>query len=69
MALKCDFHIHTKYLGCANETMELDAIARRCREVGAECIGITDHLNTPDRLEFKKFCRSCRKHTPHRETK
>ena len=54
MALKCDFHIHTKYLGCANETMELDAIARRCREVGAECIGITDHLNTADRLELHR---------------
>ncbi|NOR49842.1 MAG: 50S ribosomal protein L33 [Desulfuromonadales bacterium] len=25
--------------------------------------------NTPDKLEFKKYCRFCRKHTPHRETK
>ena len=24
---------------------------------------------TPDRLEFKKYCRTCKKHTPHRETK
>ncbi len=24
---------------------------------------------TPDRLEFKKYCRSCRRHTVHRETK
>ena len=24
---------------------------------------------TPDRLEIKKYCRFCRKHTPHRETK
>ena len=24
---------------------------------------------TPDRLELKKYCRFCRKHTPHRETK
>src|ERR1700716_729036 len=23
----------------------------------------------PDRLELKKFCRWCRKHTPHKETK
>ena len=23
----------------------------------------------PDRLELKKYCRWCRKHTPHRETK
>ena len=25
--------------------------------------------NTPDRLELKKFCPHCRKHTAHRETK
>lgn len=25
--------------------------------------------NTPDRLEMKKYCRFCRKHTLHRETK
>ena len=25
--------------------------------------------NDPNRLEFKKFCHFCRKHTLHRETK
>lgn len=25
--------------------------------------------NNPDRLEMKKYCRFCRKHTLHRETK
>jgi len=25
--------------------------------------------NTPDRLEIKKYCRWCRQHTPHKETK
>ena len=25
--------------------------------------------NDPDRLEMKKFCRFCRKHTLHKETK
>ena len=24
---------------------------------------------TTERLEFKKFCRKCRKHTPHKEAK
>ncbi len=24
---------------------------------------------TPDKLEFRKYCRFCRKHTPHREGK
>ena len=25
--------------------------------------------NHPDRMEIKKFCRFCNKHTPHRETR
>ena len=25
--------------------------------------------NTPDRLEMNKYCRFCKKHTLHRETK
>jgi large subunit ribosomal protein L33 len=25
--------------------------------------------NQPDRLELKKYCRFCNKHTPHRETR
>jgi len=25
--------------------------------------------NTPDRVEFKKFCRWCGSHTPHRESR
>ncbi len=25
--------------------------------------------NTPDRVELKKYCRFCKKHTLHRETK
>ena len=25
--------------------------------------------NTPDRIELSKYCRFCKKHTVHRETK
>ena len=25
--------------------------------------------NSPDRLEMNKYCRFCKKHTPHKETK
>ena len=28
-----------------------------------------DKKNNPDRLEMKKYCRFCKKHTVHRETK
>jgi histidinol phosphatase-like PHP family hydrolase len=51
---RSDIHIHTKYLGCANETMELSAIARECERLGVECIGIADHLNTPEQLELHR---------------
>jgi len=47
---RCDFHIHTKYLGCANDTMEVEAIVAECQRLGATQIGITDHLNTLDKL-------------------
>lgn len=26
-------------------------------------------VNTPGKIQLKKFCRHCRKHTKHRETK
>jgi len=30
---------------------------------------VKNKKNTPDKLELKKFCPKCRKHTPHKETK
>ncbi len=47
---RCDFHVHTKYLGCANATMEIPAIVRECERLGVEALAITDHLNSPDQL-------------------
>lgn len=32
-------------------------------------IGLKNKKNTPDRLELKKYCKFCQKHTVHRETK
>jgi histidinol phosphatase-like PHP family hydrolase len=48
---KCDFHIHTKYLGCANATMEIPAIVQECQRLGVRQLGITDHLNSLDKLD------------------
>jgi len=45
-----DFHIHTKYLKCANETMGVPELVRRCESLGLEAIAITDHLNAPEFL-------------------
>jgi len=30
---------------------------------------VKNKRNSPDKLEFKKFCRFCHKHTVHKETK
>ncbi len=53
--LRCDNHIHTKYLRCANGTMEVPAIAAECRRLGVASLGITDHLNTLDKLPLHAF--------------
>jgi len=31
--------------------------------------GLKNKKNNPDRLEMSKYCKFCRKHTAHRETK
>lgn len=54
---KVDFHIHTKYLGCANETMEVADIVRECERLGVTALGITDHLNRPDQIELHNAIR------------
>jgi histidinol phosphatase-like PHP family hydrolase len=51
-APKVDFHIHTKYLGCANGTMEIPAIVQTCEQLGVTSLGITDHLNTLDKADL-----------------
>ncbi len=47
-----DFHIHTKYLGCGNATMEVNAIVETCERLGVTKLGITDHLNSLDKVEL-----------------
>lgn len=47
-----DFHIHTEYLKCANETMKIPAIIRECARLGVTALAITDHINRPDQLEL-----------------
>jgi len=40
-----DYHLHTIYLKCADETMTVANIYRRAEELGLTSLGITDHLN------------------------
>jgi histidinol phosphatase-like PHP family hydrolase len=55
MEARYDFHIHTTYLKCANETMTIPAILERCESLGLQTIAITDHLNAPRFLEQHFF--------------
>ena len=50
MLPRCDYHIHTHYLKCANGTMTIPALVAKAKELGQTAIGITDHLNTLDKL-------------------
>jgi large subunit ribosomal protein L33 len=44
-------------------------IAFKCTICGSHnYITEKNKINTPDKLEIKKFCAGCRKHTPHKET-
>ncbi len=45
MSIRCDCHIHTKYLGCGNQTMAMEEIVSRCEALGLKSIAITDHLD------------------------
>lgn len=51
MLVKTDFHLHTRYIGCADETMEVVDILRICQDAGLEEIAITDHLNHLGQLD------------------
>ncbi len=47
-----------------------DIITLACAECKRRNYSTTKNKKTiPDRLEIKKFCKFCRKHTPHKETK
>jgi len=47
-----------------------DIITLACTECKQRNYSTTKNKKlTPDRLEFKKYCRFCKTHTPHKETK
>jgi large subunit ribosomal protein L33 len=40
-----------------------------CEECGARNYHTTKARKQPDRLEIKKFCPTCKRHTMHKESK
>jgi large subunit ribosomal protein L33 len=50
--------------------MPRDNIVLQCTDCkNRNYVTTKNKKTTPDRLEFSKFCRRCRKHTGHKETK
>ncbi len=50
--------------------MPRDIITFQCTECkNRNYSTMKNKKTTPDRLEFSKFCKKCRKHTPHKEVK
>ncbi|HJV34516.1 50S ribosomal protein L33 [Geomonas sp.] len=50
--------------------MPRDIITLGCTECKQRNYTTTKNKkNTPQKLEFSKYCRFCKKHTPHKETK
>ncbi len=45
-----DYHIHTYYQRCGNQTLTVDNIIRRAEQRGLKSIAITDHLNRSAQL-------------------
>ncbi|MFO7899095.1 MAG: hypothetical protein R6V58_08550 [Planctomycetota bacterium] len=52
-----DYHIHTHYVGCAAPEMTIPAILDHSRRIGRTSIAITDHCDTPERLEKNRLIR------------
>lgn len=47
-----------------------DLITLACQKCKRRNYSTTKNKSrTPDKLEMKKYCRFCRSHTPHKETK
>ena len=47
-----------------------ELLALKCEECGNKnYTSDKNKKNTPDKLSFKKYCRFCKKHTIHSETK
>ncbi len=57
MRLGLDYHIHTFYQKCGNETLTVEKIIRRAEAMRFTSIAITDHLNHYSQLPNFRFIR------------
>ena len=61
----CRGRLH--YIGGAVMRVKVTLACTECKQRNYNTM--KNKKNTPDRLEMNKYCRFCRKHTLHRETK
>ncbi len=55
------------YLGGADMRDKITLVCSECKQRNYDTE--KNKKNDPDRLEMKKYCRFCRKHTIHKESK
>lgn len=73
--VRCFFYVQifwqnyreAKKTGGADMRVKITLACTECKQRNYD--SIKNKKNDPDRLEMNKFCRFCRKHTPHKETK
>jgi large subunit ribosomal protein L33 len=65
--LQVEGDYYRKKIGGANMRVKVTLACTECKQRNYNTM--KNKKNTPDRLEMKKYCRFCRKHTVHRETK
>lgn len=58
MRVGMDYHIHTYYQRCGNETLTVPNILRKAKECALTSIAITDHLNRFEQLETFRFIKA-----------
>ena len=61
-------------MDCVNITVEVEVVRVKITLACTECkqrnYNMTkENKNHPDRMETKKYCRFCKRHTVHKETK
>ena len=56
-----------KYLGGAEMRVKITLACTECKQRNYNTM--KNKKNDPDRLEMNKYCRFCKKHTLHKETK
>ena len=59
--------VYRYYIGGAKMRVKITLACQECKQRNYNTM--KNKKNDPDRLEMSKYCKFCRKHTTHKETK